>query len=161
MLEEVEESVLDVEALRRCRDCVSGGLDLSFFTGSTSTAFSAGRRFEDDLCSPPTVAGLLIFARGGGAREALLMLPVTLGGREIREGAGGFMGRRDGDWDARSGRRTVFRSLGSKAGFSYLEGLRREREREGMADMLVVLWLFVDSDCTGRFLLECWSEVRG
>ena len=61
------------------------------------------------------------------------------------------MGRRLGDWDAHSGRRTVLRSEGSKAVFSYLEGLRRERDREGIADMVVVLLLFVDSRCTAAF----------
>ena len=33
----VLERVLEVETFRKCRDCVTGGLDLSFFTGSAST----------------------------------------------------------------------------------------------------------------------------
>lgn len=103
-----------VEALRRCRDMAIGGLDRSFFTGSVSacemTEVVLGRLFELDLCNPPVVVGLLVFALGGGGRiePLLVVLPVALGGRPIvdvdvlmlrdaRVPAGFIVGNRDGD----------------------------------------------------------------
>lgn len=132
------------DTLRRWRDCVSGGLDRSFFTGSESVGGTGfGRRPEVDLCKPPVV-GLLMFAReggGGGRIEALLItLPVELGGREMVVLRVGGLGSRLGDWPVLSARETLLPSLGSRAVCSYLlpasAGLRRDRVLEGRADMV-------------------------
>lgn len=72
-----------VDALRRYREVVSGGLERSFFSGSMFEG-GLGWRVEEDLCKAPVV-GLPMLARGGGGgiEEALLTkLPVELGGRE-------------------------------------------------------------------------------
>lgn len=131
------------DALRRWRDCVSGGLDRSFFTGSDSVVGGGfGRRPEDDLCNPPVV-GLLMFAREGGGRieELLITLALALGGREtvdiLRVGG---LGSRLGDWPVLSARKTALPSLDSMAVCWYLlpasAGLRRDRVLEGRADMV-------------------------
>ena len=137
---EVAEVVL-ADALRRWRDCVSGGLDRSFFAGSESVVDGGGfgRRPEDDLCNP-AAAGLPIFDRVVGGRiEALLItLPVALGGLEmVREGG---LGSRLGDWPVLFVCGTAMPSPGSTAVRSYLlpasAGLRRDRVLEGSADMV-------------------------
>lgn len=136
------ESVL-VDALRRWRDWVSGGLDRSFFTGSESVTGGGFGWRPVGLCNPPVV-GLLMFARDGGGRiEALLIaLPVALGGRDrVETLRGGGLGSRLGDWPVLSTRETVLPSLGSVADRSYLlpasAGLRRDRVLEGSADIVI------------------------
>ena len=87
-----------VEAFRRCRDWVRGGLDRSVFTGSVLEAVLEVR-VEEERCKL-LVVGLLMFAREGGGRieEALLVtLPVALGGREDIALEGGLTGSRLGD----------------------------------------------------------------
>jgi hypothetical protein len=131
------------DALRRWRDCVSGGLDRSFFAGSESVIVGGGfgRRPENDLCNPPVV-GLLIFARVGGGRieELLVTLPVALGGLEMVRVGG--LGSRLGDWPVLSGRDTIIASPASTVVRSYLlpasAGLRRDRVLEGSADIVSV-----------------------
>jgi len=147
---EAAERVL-VDALRRWRDCVSGGLERSFFAGSDSVVGGGfGRRPEDDLCNAPAT-GLPIFARAGGGRieELLMTLPVALGGLEIVRVGG--LGSRLGDWPVLSVRETAMPSPGSTAVRSYLlpasAGLRRDRVLEGSADMVSdeVQGCFVDT----------------
>lgn len=105
------DGVVLVEAVRRCLYCVRGGRERSCFTGSAAVVAaplvvslglrtevdrpspmllpfcvaSLGLRVDVDRCKPLAfaVAGLLIFARGGGGRIEVLLatLPFELGGR--------------------------------------------------------------------------------
>ena len=143
--------VVLADALRRWRDCVSGGLDRSFFAGSESVVVGGfGRRPEDDLCNPPAT-GLPMFARAGGGRieELLITLPVALGGLEMVRVGG--LGSRLGDCPVLSGREIAVPPPGSIAVRSYLlpasAGLRRDRVLEGSADMVSdeVQGCFVDA----------------
>ena len=89
-----------VEAFRRCRGWVRGGLERSCFTGSVLVDALLELRVEDDLWRPPLV-GLLILAReGGGRMEGLLnTLPFALGGLEdmVTVRVEGLTGSRLGD----------------------------------------------------------------
>ena len=88
-----------VEAFRRCRDWVRGGLERSCLTGSVIEDVALELRVEDDRFKPPVV-GLLILAReGGGCKEEALLvaLPVALGGLEVVLRVDGLTGSRLGD----------------------------------------------------------------
>jgi len=153
----LEERVLLVDALRRCRDCVTGGRERSCFTGSV---FEAGLPLrllvEGRLCNS-VVAGLPTFARvDGGFIEGLwVMLPLEMGGCESVEVLRVVtVGRRLGDWlllSAAAGRRMELLSLESTFDLLYLlpfsAGLRSERVREGIVDMAAML--FIDSRMFG------------
>jgi hypothetical protein len=83
----LEERVLLVDALRRCRDWVIGGRERSCFTGSVFEAGLSLRLLVEGRLCDSVVAGWLVFARvEGGFMEGLLeMLPLELGGLETVE----------------------------------------------------------------------------
>ncbi len=142
------------DTLRTCLDVVIGGFDLSFLTGSGS-ALEAGAVFlmDEVLCSPP-VAGLLMFARGGGGRiEPLLTVLLALGGRpdvdvDVDIDAArvillvlvGFMGNRLGDRLVLPLPLLLLTTSGPLVRSTFApdtEGSRTDRVREGTADIFV------------------------
>jgi hypothetical protein len=100
-------------------------------------------RVEEERCKPPVV-GLLMLALGGGRVEEALLIPfpVALGGREDMVGAEGLIGSRLGDWlDLSAGRALEIVEF-ARTDLSLLPvispaGLRRERVREGIADIVL------------------------
>jgi hypothetical protein len=131
-----------VEAFRRCLDWTGGGLERSVLTGSVLEAVLE-LRLEEERCKPPVV-GLPMLAREGGGRiegALLVTLPFALGGREDVVRTGGLTGSRLGDrLDLSVGRAS--NAVGSARDLSFLlprspAGLRRERVREGILDMVL------------------------